>query len=407
VSRDEIEAALAADFDREALAVYADLLQVEGDPRGEVIALQLANRDARGAIGRWLGTLPGDPKVELGFITGLKVSTDEMVETWLAHPASRYIRGVEIVGKIDWVTAAAELVTERSGRWLVDLSLHVEKKRGPMADDRAERIFKAAPRLERLAVHGDLVLGEVGHPNVRSLRVIGINAIHSLLWTGESRFPSVSELDLAFNGPTEMPFLDRLPALRRLDVSNNEPGTHPPHGYGWFAATVVLGEHAHLERVTHLRLPSIRSQDIADQLAQLIATMPNLEEVEIARAYDRFPVVDLPPIVKRPKQRWPWPPLDVAEGAIDIYSGHDDYSAMSLIRWLEQRYGGMRESEQAAWGRLFAFIDQQGGEPVEIPLQLLRDALAMLDGDPEVKFWIWLRDELASRDAAVMVRAWL
>ena len=59
-------------------------------------------------------------------------------------PGSKGLR--HAAGKIDWVTAAAELVTERSGRWLVDLSLHVEKKRGPMADDRAERIFAAAPR---------------------------------------------------------------------------------------------------------------------------------------------------------------------------------------------------------------------------------------------------------------------
>jgi hypothetical protein len=39
--RAEIEAALAADFSRANLAVYADCLMAEGDPRGELIAIGL------------------------------------------------------------------------------------------------------------------------------------------------------------------------------------------------------------------------------------------------------------------------------------------------------------------------------------------------------------------------------
>jgi hypothetical protein len=49
VSREEIEEGLAAEFDREALAVYADLLQAEGDPRGERTTAG-AKRDASAAI---------------------------------------------------------------------------------------------------------------------------------------------------------------------------------------------------------------------------------------------------------------------------------------------------------------------------------------------------------------------
>ena len=39
--RQVLEDVLRADFSRENLAIYADALQEEGDPRGELIAIDL------------------------------------------------------------------------------------------------------------------------------------------------------------------------------------------------------------------------------------------------------------------------------------------------------------------------------------------------------------------------------
>ncbi|HEY0250112.1 MAG TPA: hypothetical protein VGC41_01245, partial [Kofleriaceae bacterium] len=60
----EISAALAASFDREQLAVYADALLAEGDSRGELIAIDLAGVPDALAARRvdlekaWLARLP-------------------------------------------------------------------------------------------------------------------------------------------------------------------------------------------------------------------------------------------------------------------------------------------------------------------------------------------------------------
>jgi hypothetical protein len=74
----ELEAALAANWDREHLAVYGDYLQSIGDPRGELIAIDLDGRDhgerKHELIERWLRAdvvpllrLVGT--VEYGFLT--------------------------------------------------------------------------------------------------------------------------------------------------------------------------------------------------------------------------------------------------------------------------------------------------------------------------------------------------
>jgi uncharacterized protein (TIGR02996 family) len=104
---DELLAAIYADpHDDNARAVYADLLQQRGDPRGEFIALQLANRDeARAAellrahVDAWLGVLAPYVvvhrcKFERGFpydVTLNGVDVDPIAK----HPAWSTVRRID------------------------------------------------------------------------------------------------------------------------------------------------------------------------------------------------------------------------------------------------------------------------------------------------------------------------
>ena len=66
MNRDDLERALADQFDAEHLSVYGDYLQSIGDPRGDLIAFDLSELDdARRRdqlIAEWLG---GDPNAIL------------------------------------------------------------------------------------------------------------------------------------------------------------------------------------------------------------------------------------------------------------------------------------------------------------------------------------------------------
>jgi hypothetical protein len=400
VSRSEIEAELAEEFDHEQLAVYADVLQTEGDPRGELIALDLANSDAEreALLVRWLGPeLAATVDSELGFITGICLDNEEQLAAWLAHPAAHYVRGASITGPQHWVGHAARQLAERSGRWLAQLSLRVIGW-GPMANDIVENFFAAAPRLERLEVWGQGVLGEVGHPHVKSLRVTGGDAIRSLLFSGPARFPSVIALDFAFDDTGFDPnrtFLERLPALRRLDLSSNEPGDTAPSNLGGHAdAAYTLGLQPARVQLTHLRLPSVRSRAAADRLTSLIATLPNLREVKIARAYRQFMAVFLPPVVTVPEERWPWPPPDLATMQIDISVGHHNIPIVPLIVWIETVFDDLPKEAQTLWRRVFGILDSDDEGDVEVPLTLWRAALATLDETDELAPWRALLDQL-------------
>ena len=400
MSRSEIEAELAEELDHEQLAVYADILQTEGDPRGELIALDLAHSDAdrEALLVRWLGpALAATVDTELGFITGICLDNEEQLAAWLAHPAAHYVRGASIMGAQYWIGHAAQQLAERSGRWLTQLSLRVTGW-GPMANDIVAKFFAAMPRLERLEVWGQGVLGEVGHPHVKSLRVTGEAAIRSLLYSGPARFPSVVALDFAFDTiqfDQNRTFLERLPALRRLDLSSNEPGNVPPHNLGRHTdAVYTLGLQPARTQLTHLRLPSVRSSAGAERLTKLVESLPNLREVMVARAYHQFRMVVAPPGVTVPDDRWPWPPPDLAAQQIDIMVGHEHMPIVPLIVWLEEVFDDLPAPQRAAWQQLFEILHADGEGHLSLPLKLLRAGLAVLGESEELGQWRGLRDML-------------
>ena len=396
MSRDEIEAELAADFTPETLSVYADLLLAEGDPRGEVIAIDLrggAGREA--AIEKWLGPLAKEAVVDRGFITRVDFARPQDVTRWFEHPASRYIRGARITGSAKALFLPLQVLVNHSGRWLRELAIHVDHG-GVLRDDDAAVLLRA-PHLETLEVRGTRALGDSGHPNVKALRVTGAHALQAILYAGETRFPNVTSLDLAFDSEIVLPCLDRLPALRHLDLSRNEPGHGSPDNLGrHLDAIEVLSEQAGRDQLTHLRLPSLRTHEAGARLERLIARMPNLVEVEIARAYRQFPTLILPPIVKQPDERRAWPPLDTLDEQIDIWLGHSDMQLDLLVLWLERMYPALDRRERAAWQRLFGMFDPDHTGLIEVPVSVWREALDTLDDDPSIASW---RD-LANGDLA-------
>src|SRR5882724_9755150 len=120
-----LEAALAVSWDRETLAVYADHLMSEGDPRGELIVLdlELATRSTPELVARrasllsgWLGRLvPSDPHTawvgdsfRFGFLEDLVLDERDSMHAQrlasiLESPLAPYLKRVTVRGLVGHV----------------------------------------------------------------------------------------------------------------------------------------------------------------------------------------------------------------------------------------------------------------------------------------------------------------
>ena len=233
-----LEASIIADpTDPAAYAVYADWLQRRGDPRGELIALQLAReaelaRNARArstlpaAIGRLLehhaASLLGglaafvtdvrDPAAEplvwrRGFIHRVALDSHRggdlgaIVEQVLQHPSGRFVS--ELVVRCDDIDEAHRVVDalrELAPPTLFELDLLV---RGQLLDLGA--LWAAVARLRRVAVVarafdlGAVALPEAERARFATARLSGdsVRAIATAPW------PALQRLDLRFGGRDE------------------------------------------------------------------------------------------------------------------------------------------------------------------------------------------------------------
>ena len=277
--REDLEANLAASFDRDTLAVYADFLQSIGDPRGELIALDLqieahadpANPARRyryapsGLVDRratllatWLRALvPSDPtrgwigdQVRFGFLDNLELgahSTEERdrLLAILASPVGPYLRGVTIRGATSDLAKTLAVLARSDQPWLARLTLHKRAAGPTVPGELAALVIAATPRLARLELSGHRAFDTFAHPALRELRIDGRASLASV----ETRaFPAVAMLDLALASQDDEPVYpepedevaaaddltelarlltaEHLPGLRNLDLSRNEPG--PP-----------------------------------------------------------------------------------------------------------------------------------------------------------------------------------
>ena len=411
-ARDGLEAALLASWDRETLAVYADHLQGLGDPRGELIALdlELATRSTPELVQRrtslltgWLGRLvPSNPHTpwvgdafKFGFVDNLRLEEDDGAEARLvqvlASPLAPYLKRVTIVGTAAHVaTMLRGLSGDLEHPWLTELAVRVEGP-GFVDPEAVSRWIAVTPALQQLDVHGHQVFAEFPHPGVQRLRVTGATAITGMFNDGDPML-NVRELDLAvevtdipYGTPTAGPLEAlQLPALRVLDLSRNEPESRrmqygeeeyddedpdaAPRDAGTPTALEVLAAQPIRTQLTRLRLPSIRSRQQLERLEQIVSHMPALEEIEIVRAhYFKLPAKLATTKAKfvRPAG-WPWvavaeiPEGDILRVQVPGSFGDETIRIADAAAVMERRFEDLDADARYAWTRFWALVDELG-----------------------------------------------
>jgi hypothetical protein len=186
-ARDELEAALVAYWNHDDLSVYADHLLAQGDPRGELIALDLApapnNADwvarRRAVITRWLGNelgLRAYGVIKHGFIHDLDdgKGLGTLTAPLLDSPAGTYVRSFASRGPATKVRATLARLAARERPWLTRLFVAVRS--GPMREPSVnpatgDALVAATPRLQELDVRGRRVFGDLAHPTLRRLHL--------------------------------------------------------------------------------------------------------------------------------------------------------------------------------------------------------------------------------------------
>jgi hypothetical protein len=180
--RDELERALLASWNTDDLAVYADHLQALGDPRGELIALDLAPRGDRAwherrsaVLQAWLGpelAASAGRLVQHGVIHELR--DGHHPPDLLASPLGAFVRGFSTWGGvyIRPLTAAVLQALERLAAqprpWLTRLAIDYQ---GELRCDPAlcDRLIAATPNLVELYTLGDCLFDSFHHPSLRRL----------------------------------------------------------------------------------------------------------------------------------------------------------------------------------------------------------------------------------------------
>ena len=421
-----LEAALHKTFDHATLAVYADHLQAQGDVRGELIAidLEVAQRGTTAALvarrsellHAWLGSLTAFDSARgggiadsfrFGFFEDLELASNDppmhdRLAALLAHPAGHYLRGLTLRGSARDLERALETLADAPNPWLRTLAL-ANWGSGPRVDDAiAYRVIPALPALVRLAVLGDAVLGELPHPSVRELAITGADAFDGIYRIGPP-LPEVTALDLAFDtrpphgtwydeeDDIDEPVVDvhhlisdvRLPALRTLDLSRNEPlrPDQPSYRVQGKSLWSYIGCLELRRRLTHLRLPALRDDEDTAELLDVLSSMPALVEVELGRGH----AYQLPPLY-HPTARftiaspWPWPARAGGRRLRVTIPGARAPEVVELelaINTMPALWERLPDDARAAWRQVWSALE--GSLPIDTLLLALEACGEQLD----------------------------
>jgi uncharacterized protein (TIGR02996 family) len=249
-----LEAAIVADPDDAAgYAVYGDWLAERGDPRGELIATQLAAETrpslrgaARAVFARhrayFLGPLGEALAAEaldwrFGFIHRARLTRDDLLfvdgarvssslakaaEHLLAHPSARFLAELVVVDDV------AEIVDRLAAA--VPPTLRALRLGGPTGRETVRNLVGLWPRIagvRRLEIRGLLGLGEVELPAVTDVELHSLEVTRRVAaQLASARWPRIERLRLHCTGvfaPAhgELAALARrtdMPALTRLGV---------------------------------------------------------------------------------------------------------------------------------------------------------------------------------------------
>ena len=426
-TRETLEAALAASWDRDTLTVYADHLQAEGDPRGELIALDLQieltgnnvelSKRRTSLLYAWLGALVpldnvhgswvGD-SMKFGFVEDLVFDSREpnalaRIEQVLASPAGDYVRGMTMRGSAPDLEAAFAVIARREHTWLAKLAVGAIYQSGTIAPAIAREAFHAMPRLHALELRGQPAFAPFSHPSIKRL-VIESRAVYAALGDGAS-FDDLVELDVTlgtttvyddYEGeyleeepPAETP-LPRIafPSLRRLVLGGVGAS------YDFLRS---LDARAHL---TSLRIPMLRSASELADLKAAIHDMAALETIEIAQGTYYDPP-DIPGIELVRAETWAWPTQELAQGRglrifMPLAKYGDTVAVLDAVYIMETSFESLPKPTRDAWSQLWRFVAGLGKTAQAFPARVLADAVDAFPGLMQ-NGWRELREELSAR----------
>lgn len=433
----DVEAALFAEWTHANLEAYGAALRAAGDPRGELIAIDLAiaqttSRAARTALEEekdalhvaWIGELGEGMETKFGFVEAL--GSEATSEPGIFDAIGGYMREIAIVGDPSEVrTLLAGLVTTPRP-WLQMLRIRTfgdEGREVTVDNELAARVIAATPNLAKLVLDGRAVCDELSHPGVTHVVLCGYDAAGVL--RGRGAMPHVRTLDFALHPdrylrrePPPEALRDGLlhraafPALELLDVSRNEPGAQavqPNCFAGKTAFLDVLERMPILPHVRELRVPSLRTQEHTERLQAIVDRMPVLRRLEIARAYPgaaRPPRAANAEVVIGFAPNWPALGQLREDDALMFHVG-DEWVRAPLeeaYTACEQHYLTMAPAERAAWDALWARVKLLGEDEKRIGVLDL-DQVAALASTVDDFGFSELEDKLAThRETTIEIR---
>jgi len=397
------ERALQEHWDLDRLAVYADELQQHGDLRGELIALDLRNgREGTADLSyehnqlhnRIFGTHRYTVSSKLGLssvdMSSYSEEDDGSFERMFQGDVARYLGELELRGNIGWVETALALVLAEPRPWLRTLRLYASGTGDASMGRASERA--AWPHLEELELGTNddfpLFSGYV-HPNVRRMHITGVHGFEPL----GSPWSALTDLDFAFGDdenaealePAQLFTHEKLPALRTLDFSRNEPtpdyDRHDRHhcAVGFYPHLADLDD-ALVSDLRRLVLPSPRTPSDVAAIQATLDRAPSLESLVIARRYPRGPDVALahPRATLTIPTPSTWEPFDRVVWRSAFAVDKVVFPIGGAVTAMESFYDRLSEPGRRAWDALWTLAEDPLRAQFPMPAQTLYTAVDAL-----------------------------
>jgi hypothetical protein len=285
---DELEQTLATAWNLETLAVYGDQLQAIGDPRGELVAIDLAIDDdtaspgveerRRACMQAWAGELAAlrTTRFKYGFVLDtIGIDVARVLDSKLAD----HMLGVRIAADYERIAPQAAQLAQRPRRFVRQLAVRAGTE-APWSMQRLldsaliNNVIAATPNLVSFEAEGRAVLDSFPHPNLRTLRVTGFDVMAALRQPGVAM--AATKLDMWFGRQPALLPAASLPALRDLDLSRNMP---KPQNINVFETIVQLGV---LPQLTRLAVPKLADEDDVMSLQEALDRAVALRELVVA-----------------------------------------------------------------------------------------------------------------------------
>ncbi|MFT3698885.1 MAG: hypothetical protein QM831_37405 [Kofleriaceae bacterium] len=355
-SLDAIEAALARSFDDEHLAVYADALQAIGDPRGEMIAIELkgtplslAPRHAE-LHAAWVRDIPAGVQATTsqGMIHAI-VESEVAATALLSGRYRHYLRSLTIEGTHEVARTTLDAISDGPPMpFLVVFDL--SKYLGPYRLYDGSRLAAAMPNADLIELGGESFLHGFGHPTCAELQLLGRPLV------GPSSWPLVENLSWAFYEGVDQALDDfhalDVPAVKHVRLSGIEWSEDFGNQFFELVARIDLPRHPH-EVV--LRAPRVDWE--VEQLRIAQRRNPTAKFTVPVR-YRGMPA--LPPGVGGPPaQPWPSPEAVAIEHHVIIRINDDIADELSLAQLVQQLElaPAVDADTRAAWTEFWDFLD--------------------------------------------------